>query len=122
MGRGAVRSGAPSAGTQAAAGTDGSQLLPRIILFDPPVRPCIVQNGTGNGLDILVKMNTELNGTVSDDFDNDSDDTGPGYLAVADGESVDASIGGALSIHSISFVTTDAGDDLDSVAVVGWAP
>ncbi len=119
MGR--VRAGAPETGTQVADGTDGSQTDPRIILFDPPVRPCIVQNGTGNSLDILVKMNTELNGTVSDDFDNDSDDTGPGYLAVADGEAVDASIGGTLTIHSISFITTDGGDDLDNVAVVGWS-
>jgi hypothetical protein len=122
MGKGAIRSGAPVQGTTVASGTDNSQTDPRIILFDPPVRPCIVMNGTGNGNNILMKVNAELNGTVSNDFDNDADDDGPGHITIIDGESADASIGSALTVHSVSFVTTDSGDDLDSVAVVGWVP
>jgi hypothetical protein len=77
-------------------------------------------NGTGNGNNIRVKCNAETNGTVSNDFDNDSDDDGPGYFTVADGESIDVSIGGLVAIHSVSAVTLDAGDDLDDIAVAGW--
>lgn len=122
MGRGSVRTGAPITGTQAAAGTDNSLTDPRIILFDPPVRPCIVANGTGNGNNIRVKVNTELNGTVTNDFDNDADDDGPGHIAVIDGETADASIGSGISVHSVSIVTLDGADDLDLVTVVGWEP
>lgn len=118
MGR--VRVGAAVQGTEAAAGTDNSLVDPRIILFDPPVRPCIVANGTGNGNNIRFKINTELNGTVSNDFDNDADDDGPGYVTVIDGETADASLGNNLSVHSVSIVTLDGADDLDLVTVVGW--
>lgn len=122
MGRGSVRAGSPVQGTTAASGTDNSLTDPRIILFPKPVRPCIIMNGTGNGNNILAKINAELTGTVSNDFDNDSDDDGPGHLTIIDGESADASIGGALSVNSVSFVTLDASDDLDKVTVIGWAP
>ena len=122
MGVGSVRAGAPVTGTTAANGTDNSLTDPRIILFDPGLRPCIVANGTGNGNNIRVKCNTELTGTVSDDFDNDSDDTGPGFFSVSDGETIDVSIGGRIAVHSVSFVTLAGGDDLDDVSVVGWAP
>lgn len=118
MGR--IRVGAPISGTQAADGTDNSLTDPRIILFDPPVRPCIVANGTGNGNNIRVKVNTELNGTVSNDFDNDSDDDGPGHITILDGETADASLGNNVSVHSVSVVTLDGADDLDLVTVVGW--
>jgi len=114
------RTGAPVSGTQAAAGTDNSLTAPRIILFNRPVSPCIVSNGTGNGNDVRVKVNTELNGSVSNDFDNDADDDGPGHFTVADGETIDVSIGSGLAVHSVSFVTLDAADDLDTVTVVGW--
>lgn len=116
------RSGPPVEGTQAAAGTDGSTTDPRIILFDPYIRPCIVMNGTGNGNVIRVKINTETNGTVSNDFDNDADDDGPGYFTIADGETADVSLWGLISVHSVSFITTAGGDDLDKVTAVGWPP
>ena len=118
MGR--IRTGPAIQGTQAADGTDGSLTDPRIVLFKPYVRPCIVMNGTGNGNVIRVKVNAELDGTVTNDFDNDTDDDGPGYITIADGETADASLGGLVAVHSVSFVTTDGGDDLDNVAVVGW--
>lgn len=120
MGRNAVRTRAATTGTQAAAGTDNDLEDPRIILFDPPVRPCIVMNGTGNSNNVRVKVNAELNGTVSNDFDNDADDDGPGYFTILDGETADVSIGGALAVYSVSFVTLDGADDLDTVTVVGW--
>ena len=118
MGR--VRTGDSVQGTTVADGTDNDLTDPQIILFDTYVRPCLVMNGTGNGNNIKVKMNTELNGTVSNDFDNDSDDDGPGHITIADGESADVSLGGQLCVHSVSFVTLDGGDDLDNVTVVGW--
>jgi hypothetical protein len=61
-------------------------------------------------------------GSVTNDFDNDADDDGPGHLAIEDGETGDASIGANLAIHSISYVTLNVLDDLDLVAVVGWGP
>lgn len=100
------------------AGTDGSLTDPRVVSFSPYVRPCIVMNGTGNGNDILIKINVDN----TNDFDNDSDDDGPGYYAVADGETVDVSLLGMISVDRVSFVTLDGGDDLDKVAVVGWEP
>lgn len=118
MGR--IRTGTSIQGTTVASGTDGSTTDPRIVVFDDYVRPCIVMNGTGNGNDVQVKMNAETSATVSNDFDNDSDDDGPGYVTVADGETVDVSLNGQLCVFSVSFITTDAGDDLDNVAVVGW--
>lgn len=118
MGR--IRVGAPVPGTQEAAGSDDSLTDPRIIIFSNPVRPCIVANGTGNGNNIRVKVNTELNGTVSNDFDNDSDDDGPGHISIIDGETADVSLGNNVSVHSVSIVTLDAADDLDLVTVVGW--
>lgn len=129
------RSGAPVTGTTAADGTDNSLTAPRIILFDSPVRPCIVTNHCQNS-EVLVKVNTELNGTVSNDFDNDTDDDGLGHFVIppkvtlADASkdppeghssSLDVSCGGQISVHSVSFVTTNASDDLDDVSVVGWA-
>ena len=114
------RSGPAGAPTTVAAGTNGSETDPRIVLFDSYARPCIVMNGTGNGNDIRVKVNAETDGTVTNDFDNDSDDDGPGYFAIADGETCDVSIGGQLAVTGVSFITTDGGDDLDNVAIVGW--
>lgn len=128
------RTGVPTAGTTAAAGTDNSLTAPRIILFSKPVSPCIV---TWHGVldELLIKVNAEVNGTVSNDFDNDSDDDGAGYFILppnvtfADGSKsppegspsfVDVSCGGQLAVHSVSFCTTDASDDLDDVSVVGW--
>lgn len=136
MALGKARSGIPLEGTTAANGTDNSLTAPRIIIFDTPARPCIVTNHCQNS-EILVKINTELNGTVSNDFDNDSDDDGLGHFVIPPkvtlvdaskdppegGECwVDVSLGGLVTVHSVSFVTTHASDDLDEVSVVGWRP
>lgn len=138
MGRGSVRTGAPTTGTTAANGTDNSLVLPRIILFEPGVRPCIVTHH-GVNEELLVKVNTELNGTVSNDFDNDSDDDGIGHFVIppkntdfladaSDGpptgaaNQVDVSMGGQIAVHSVSFCTRHANDDLDDVSVVGFSP
>lgn len=135
MGRGAVRAGVPTTGTTAADGTDNSLTLPRIIIFDPPVRPCIVTNHCTNS-ELLVKVNTELNGTVSETY---TAANGLGQFVippketkfVADGGTeapdggarhVDVSCGGQIAVHSVSFCTTHASDDLDDVSVVGWNP
>ena len=65
MGRGSVRAGAPTAGTQAVAGVVNDLTAPRIIIFDPPVRPCwarldvAVAAGTAP---MLIKVNTEVGG------------------------------------------------------------
>ena len=120
MGRGAVRAGPPIQGTVANSGTDGSQTDPRIILFAGVVRPAFIMNATGNGNVIRVKVNTETEGTVSNDFDNDGDDDGWGHFSVCDDGTLDLSVLGGLCIESISYITTDAGDDLDNVSVVGW--
>lgn len=135
MGRGSVRSGAPTTGTQAASGADNDLTDPRIILFDPPVRPCIV---THHGLndELLVKVNTELNGTVSKIF---SQADGLGHFVIppkntdfladasngpptGSANNVDVSCGGQIAVHSVSFCTTNGSDDLDDVSVVGFSP
>lgn len=128
-----TRAGAPNTGTEVASGTDNSLTDPRIILFSNPVRPCIVTNHCTNR-EILVKVNTELNGTVSETF---TAVNGLGHFVippketkfVADGGTdapdggarhVDVSLGGQIAVHSVSFCTTDSSDDLDDVSVVGW--
>ena len=116
MGANAIRAGAPVGGTQAADGTDNDLTDPRIILFSKPVSPCVVYNKTGNGNDIIVKINTETTGTVAEDFSANPF----GHFNVKDGESVDASIRRSIAVESISFVTLDGADDLDNVSVVGW--
>ncbi len=128
-----TRSGAPTTGTEAASGTDDSLVLPRIIIFNPPVRPCIVTNHCLTD-EVLVKVNTELNGTVSETF---SQANGLGHFIIppkvtltdaskdppeGGPRQVDVSLGGQIQIHSVSFCTTDSGDDLDDVSVIGWAP
>lgn len=131
MGR--VRSGAPTSGTVAAEGSDNSLTDPRIILFDPPVRPCIVTNHCVLD-EIVVKVNTETSGTVSEKFEVAN---GLGHFIIppratlADtskdppegGECwVDVSMGGQIVVHSVSFCTRDGSDDLADVSVVGFAP
>jgi hypothetical protein len=132
MGRGSVRAGAPVYGTTVNDGTDNSLTDPRIIIFDPPVRPCLIYNNNTNER-ALAKINVEpvdSDGTVTNDFDNDSDDDGGGHFRIprtvvtVSGAAVplDASMGGQVLIHSVSLVTTHASDDLDNISVIGWAP
>ena len=124
------RSGPPNTGTVAAEGTDDNPLLPRIILFDKPVSPCIVTNH-GATDEIWVKVNTETNGVVSEVF-NAANGLGhfviPPKITLADaakdppegGEChVDVSLGGQIAVHSVSFVTV-GGSLSDDVSVVGW--
>lgn len=133
MGRGTVRAGAPITGTTAADGADNDLTDPRIIIFDPPVRPCIVTHH-GQNDELLVKINTELSGTVSETF---TQANGLGHFVIPpkikladasvdppDGSAnhVDVSCGGQIAVHSVSFCTTNASDDLDDVSVVGWKP
>lgn len=130
MGRGSVRAGVPTTGTTVNDGTDNSLTDPRIIIFDPPVRPCIVLNHNTNER-CLIKVNVEpadSDGTVTNDFDNDTDDDGSGHMASprtlvtgADATPlVDVSMDGQVAIHSVSIATTNAGDDLDNISVIGW--
>lgn len=130
-----VRTGAPSTGTKAAAGTDNDLTDPRIILFDKSARPCIVTNHCTNA-EVLVKINTELGGAVSETF---TQANGLGHFVIppkntdfladaSDGpptgsaNHVDVSMGGQVAVHSVSFCTTHASDDLDDVSVVGFPP
>lgn len=125
------RTGAPTTGTQAAAGADNDLTDPRIITFVRPVSPCIVTHH-GQNDELLVKVNVELNGTVSETF---TQANGLGHFVIPpkikladasvdppDGSAnhVDVSMGGQLAVHSVSFCTTNASDDLDDVSVVGW--
>lgn len=123
MGRGTVRAGAPTTGTQAADGTDNSATDPRIIIFDPPVRPCIVTNHCVNNI-IVVKVNTEVNGTVSEDFSTLKGHfvIVPWTFAGGSNREVDVSCGGQIAVHSVSFRTNHGSDDLDDVSVVGFKP
>jgi hypothetical protein len=122
MGRGSVRAGAPTQGTQAAAGTDNSLTDPRIVIFAPGVRPCWVRLAsplTVATSHVLVKVNTETDGTVSDDFSTGT----PAHLTLSStSETVDLSDGGQIVVHSVSFVTQNASDDLDDVMLVGFSP
>ncbi len=122
MGRGSVRAGSPVQGTVAASGTDNSLTDPRIIIFDQPVRPCwlrLTVAVTAKTAPVLVKINVETNGTVSDDFSTGT----KAHLTLSDIlETADVSNGSAIAVHSISFVTQDNSDDLDDIMVVGFAP
>jgi hypothetical protein len=136
MGRGTIRAGAPTTGTQAADGTDNDLTDPRIILFDPAARPCIVTNHCTNS-EVLVKVNTvEVSGVASETF---TQANGLGHFVippketkfVADGGTeapdggarhVDVSCVGQIIVHSVAICTTHASDDLDDVSVVGWGP
>jgi hypothetical protein len=117
-----------------AAGTDNDLTDPRIITFDKPTRPVIVTNHCTNS-ELLVKVNVEVNGTVSETF---TQANGLGHFVippketkfVADGGTeapdggtrhVDVSLGGQIAVHSVSFCTTHVSDDLDDVSVVGWS-
>ncbi len=124
------RVGAPVSGTVAASGTDNSLLLPRIIIFTRPCSPVIVTNHNVNE-ELLVKVNVELNGTVSETFA--APKLGqfviPPKVTFADGSKgppeggenwVDVSCGGLIAVHSVSFCTTNASDDLDNVSVDGF--
>lgn len=124
MGR--IRAGAPVTGTVVNAGSDNDLTDPRIIVFDPPVRPCLVKNHNTNER-VLIKINVEppdSDGTVTEDFQAANGaghmDVPPTTVANTDRGTVDASLNGLITVHSISIATTNAGDDLDSVSVVGW--
>ena len=120
MSAGSVRTGPPRVPAIEKSGTDGNVTAPRVVTFkggDSGVaaRPCLVHNNTGNGNAILVKINP----TDAIDFGGASDD-GAGHFRICDGDTTDVSLGNVLSIERLSFVTTDSGDDLDNVIVVGW--
>ncbi|KKL17321.1 hypothetical protein LCGC14_2486710 [marine sediment metagenome] len=122
MGRGSVRAGAPVTGTQAAAGTDNSLTDPRIITFNPGVRPCLVRLAAAvqaTTAPVLVKVNVEVNGVVSDDFDTG---TAAHYALSAITTTIDVSEGGQVSVRSISIATQHNDDDLDDVMVAGYEP
>jgi hypothetical protein len=66
---------------------------------------------------VLVKVNTEINGTVSDDFSTGT----KAHLALATVfDTVDLSDDGQIAVHSVSFATQNANDDLDDVMLVGF--
>ncbi len=122
MGRGSVRAGAPVTGTQAAAGTDNSLTDPRIITFSPNVRPCLVRLAAavdGAGAPVLIKVNTEVDENVSDDFNTG---TKAHYALSAITTTIDVSEGGQVSVRSISIATQHNDDDLDDVMVAGYEP
>jgi hypothetical protein len=125
------RAGAPNSGTVAAEGTGGDVADPRIILFHPPVSPCIVtcHNAAFKGHEISVKVNEEINGTCVSPF---TQAAGLGHFVLpvkrtevnlfkdppeAESCHEDVSCGGQLAVHSVSF--TGMGD-LTSVSVVGF--
>lgn len=118
MGRGVVRAGPAVAPTTITGeeGTDNSKTAPRVMEFNTPTRPVIVSiPSTFNAV-----VNVKINAAAANDFDNDADDDGPGYFTVAVGATVDVSLEGQVAIEKVSFVTNNAGDDLDDVSVVGW--
>jgi len=124
MGRGSVRAGAPTSGTTAVSGTDNDLTAPRIIIFDPPVRPCWIRTNVAINAattPILVKVNTEVVGVtaVSDDFSTGA----AAHHTLSDiNETIDLSEGGMVAVHSVSFASQHANDGLSDVVVVGFAP
>lgn len=122
MGRGSVRTGVPTTGTTAVSGTDNSLTAPRVITFDPPVRPCwarLTSAVTATTAPVLLKVNTEVIGVtaVSDDF---STGTAAHHTLSDINETIDLSEGGQLAVHSVSFASQDNADDLDDVMVAGF--
>ncbi len=111
------RAGSSVVPTTTSNGTDGSATVPRVMEFAFYARPCVVYNNTGNNNVIRVKVNA----TDATDFGGASSD-GIGHFSVNDQTSVDVSMGGAVNVERVSFVTTAGGDDLDNVEVHGWIP
>ncbi len=121
MAVGKVRANAPAEPVVSANGTDGSATDPRIATFfnaagtnESYATPCLVHNLTGNGNAIRVKINSSTTGFTRA--------TELGYLSINDGFSVDVSMGGLVQVRTVSWITTDGGDDLDDVQVIGWLP
>ncbi len=119
MPSGRTRANAPVTPTVSSSGTDGSSTAPRVAAFfdDNGVNksyaiPCIVHNLTGNGNAIRVKINSSTPSFVTE----------LGHFSINDGFAVDVSMGGLVQVRDISWITIDAGDDLDDVQVVGWTP
>lgn len=116
MGRGTVRAGAAVEPTVATFGADNNPAGPRRVVFQTPARPVIVSVPATFTASVRVKVNA----VATNDFDNDADDDGPGYFTVVAGATVDVSLEGCIAVEAVSFITQDAGDDLDDVSVVGW--
>jgi hypothetical protein len=116
MGRGTVRAGPAVEPTETNAGTDNSQTDPRVVEFKTPTRPILLAVPGA----FTSAVRAKINAPKTNDFDNDSDDDGPGYFTVAPGATKDVSVEGQVAVQKVSFVTQDAGDDLDLVSVVGW--
>lgn len=121
-----VRGGVALDGQAAArietAGTDNSLTAPRVCKFPTYVRPCIISVPAGFTAAIRVKVNPGATAATAaaNDFDNDSDDDGPGYFVVAAGATQELTFDSRFNVERVSFVTQDAGDDLDDVSLVGW--
>lgn len=116
MALGRARTGAATEPTVETAGTDNDLTAPQVVKFDTPAKPVYISVPAGFAASIRVKVNAD----ADNDFDNDSDDDGPGYHVVAAGATKELSEQGCLSLERVSFVTQDAGDDLDDVSIVGW--
>lgn len=123
MAVGKVRTGVPVAPqTTENAGTDNDDTDPRVLKFNKYARPCIVSWPAGNTSAIKVKVNAGVDATsaIANDFASGGD--GPGYFTIAVGAEKDVSFEGIVAVQRVSFVTQNAGDDLDDVSVVGWEP
>ena len=116
MGLGKARAGAAVEPSIETSGTDNDLTAPRVVKFNSSARPVYISIPATFNASIVVKINA----LAANDFDNDSDDDGPGYFTVAAGETRDLSERGCVSIERVSFCTQNAGDDLDDVSVVGW--
>lgn len=116
MGLGKARAGAATEPTVETAGTDNDATAPRVVKFTTPAKPVIISVPASFAAAIKVKINA----VAANDYDNDADDDGPGYWTVAAGATQELSLNGCVAVERVSFITQNAGDDLDLVSVVGW--
>lgn len=120
MSRMAVRSGPPVTGTEQAAGTDNSLVLPRIITFERDVSPCLIQ-AKGSTAVTPVKLNkVKLYNLNSYVWTQGTTDTDEWYLSRKVGKAhVDPNIAAAPALfYTEGAVRTKA--NLGSLSSAKW--
>ncbi len=123
MGRGTIRAGAPVAATEAVTGADNDLADPRIVTFDPPVRPCLIRLQVAvqaTTAPILLLVNAEVVGVTAVTVPVTAATATHALSSIL--ETIDLSEGGQVAVHSVSIASQHNDDEITEVVVQGWRP